>query len=85
MNKHIKDLIEANIFKDKAFNQANKRAAISRAAQDLSDKYRWMGAAIFDAYKQVKGRSSIAGIQDVMQKISAKDTFMIPYASFNVL
>ena len=51
MNKHIKELIEANIFKDKAFQGNKPASSIGRAAKVLDDKYRWMGPAIYDAYK----------------------------------
>jgi hypothetical protein len=51
MNKHIKELIEANIFKDKAFQDNKPASSVSRAAKALDDKYRWMGPAIYDAYK----------------------------------
>lgn len=85
MNKHIKELIEANIFKDKAFQGNKPVSSINRAAKALDDKYRWMGPAIYDAYKEVKSQRSISGIQDIMQRIKPIDTFNIPYASFNVL
>lgn len=86
MNKHIKELIEANIFKDKAFQGNKAVSSINRAAKALDDKYRWMGPAIYDAYKkEVKSQRSISGIQDIMQRIKPIDTFNIPYASFNVL
>jgi len=63
MNKHIKELIEANIFKDKAFQGNKAVSSINRAAKALDDKYRWMGPAIYDAYKkEVKSQRSISGI-----------------------
>ena len=66
MNKHIKELIEANIFKDRVFQDNKPASSIGRAAKALDDKYRWMGPAIYDAYKEVKDQRSITGIQDIM-------------------
>ena len=89
MNKQIKELIEAKIFKDNLLNQKDSRTSMNRMAQNMADENRWMGKAIYDAYQQARGmwgnRATITAVQDVMQKINAKKTFDIPYASFNVL
>lgn len=79
MNKNIKYLIEANIFRDKdIIGGTSVSSKLTRLGNEIANQYKWMGDFIFDNY------TNFGGIQEIMQKISAKDTHMIPYGSFNV-